>query len=161
MKTALLKHPYGWIATGLGSGLFPFAPGTAGSAAALLPAWFLLPLGWPLFALALVLCFAIGCLAGSWVNRELKLHDSGCIVIDEWFGMWFTLAPLLWLKPRSGHLLLWFGLAFVLFRITDILKPWPANWADREVHGGLGVMLDDAFAAIYSGLAFALLLWWF
>lgn len=159
MKTALLRHPWGWVATGFGSGLSPFAPGTAGSAAALIPAWWLLPLGPAWFVLALGCCFVLGWLASDWVNRRLKLHDPGCIVVDEWFGQWFTLAPLLWLTPAQGHRLWWFALAFLLFRIADILKPWPASWADGQVHGGFGVMLDDALAAVYSAAAFALVLW--
>lgn len=156
---ALLSHPHGWIATGFGSGLSPRAPGTAGSLAALLPGWWLLQLPLPWFALSVLLVFALGCWSGQWVNRKLGAHDSGCIVIDEWVGMWITLAPLYLLAPPAGPLWLWFALAFGLFRLTDILKPWPASWADRHVHGGLGVMLDDVFAAIWSALLFAAALW--
>lgn len=156
----LLRHPLGWIASGAGSGLFPVAPGTAGSAAALLPAWFLLPLGPAWYAIALLACFAIGTWASNWADRTLARHDPGCIVIDEWFGQWLTLAPLLFLAP-AGPRWLWFGVGFVLFRIVDVLKPWPASWADEKVHGGFGVMLDDALAALYSTLALALLAWWF
>jgi phosphatidylglycerophosphatase A len=158
-KNQLLRHPLGLIATGFGSGLSPIMPGTTGSLAALLPAWWLLQLSWPWFLLVLTLVFILGCIAGAWVNNRLKLHDPGCIVIDEWVGMWITLAPLYVLKPSVGALWLWFALAFVLFRITDIFKPWPASWADRAVHGGLGVMLDDVFAALWSALLFAAALW--
>lgn len=152
----LLRHPLGWIASGAGSGLFPVAPGTAGSALALLPAWFLLPLGPAWYGLALLLCFGLGCWASGWADRVLARHDPGCIVIDEWFGQWLTLAPLLFLSP-VGPRWAWFALGFVLFRIADVLKPWPASWADEKVHGGFGVMLDDALAALYSMLVLALL----
>jgi phosphatidylglycerophosphatase A len=159
-KNQLLLHPLGLIATGFGSGLSPKMPGTTGSLAALLPAWWLLqlPLWW--FAVVIVLTFVLGCIAGHWVNTRLKLHDPGCIVIDEWVGMWITLLPLYVLPPAAGALWLWIALAFVLFRITDIFKPWPASWADRHVHGGLGVMLDDVLAAVWSALLFAAALWW-
>lgn len=156
----LLAHPLGWIASGGGSGLFPVAPGTAGSAVALVPAWWLLSAGPAWFVFALAACFGLGVWASGWADRALARHDPGCIVIDEWFGQWLTLAPLLWLKP-AGPVWAWLVLGFLLFRIADVLKPWPASWADAEVHGGLGVMLDDALAALYSTALLALLAWWF
>ena len=73
-------------------------------------------------------------------------------VIDEVAGQWLTLAPF---APDPVTYLV----GFVLFRAADIVKPWPANWADRELDGGLGVMLDDIFAGIYAGLALFAFLW--
>ena len=83
-----------------------------------------------------------------WCDRSSKalgVHDHGGIVWDEMVGYWLTmfLAPVGWL---------WWVLGFVLFRIFDILKPWPINWLDRRVHGGLGIMVDDILAAVYAWL---------
>lgn len=157
---ALLRHPWGWVATGLGSGLAPFAPGTFGTLAAMPLGWALLHSDPWLHVAALLGVIVLGSLAAGWVNRRLALQDPGCIVIDEWAGLWLTLLPLWWLPPQ-GPLWPWWLLAFGLFRLTDISKPWPASWADRHVKGGWGVMLDDLLAALWSALALAgLLLGW-
>ena len=153
-RTALFRHPAGWLATGFGVGLSPLAPGTAGSFAALLP-WLLLrelPLGWHLVALALV--FAAGVWACAWVVRTLRTGDPGIAVIDEFVGQWIALLPLL---GRGGGVV-WIFVGFILFRIFDVWKPWPVSWADRHVKGGLGVMLDDVLAGIYAAAALALLM---
>jgi phosphatidylglycerophosphatase A len=76
------------------------------------------------------------------------------VVWDEFVGQWIALAPLVW-WPREWP---WVICGFALFRIFDILKPWPVSWADRKVGGGLGVMLDDVVAGIYAATALALLL---
>jgi phosphatidylglycerophosphatase A len=143
-RRTLLGHPAGWIATALGAGLSPRAPGTAGSAVALLPWWFLLR-GLPLadYVAVLVLGFALGVWACGVADRRLGRHDQGALVWDEVIGMWLTLiaAPAGW-----GWMLVGFG----LFRLFDIWKPWPVCVADRRVGGGFGVMLDDVLAAIYA-----------
>lgn len=143
-RRTLLSHPAGWIATALGAGLSPKAPGTAGSLAALLPWWFLLrglPAHWYITVLA------AGFLLGVWAcgvcDRRLGLHDQGALVWDEVIGMWITLlaAPAPWW---------WMWVGFALFRLFDIWKPWPVRLADRRVAGGLGVMLDDVVAGVYA-----------
>lgn len=144
IRRRLMKHPLGWLAAGFGSGFSPWAPGTVGSAAALLPWWFLmkdLPL--PAYLAVLALGFAIGCWAAHWVIGETKIEDPSLVVWDEFIGMWITLlaAPAGW--P-------WMLAAFVLFRAFDIAKPWPVSWADRQLHGGFGAMLDDALAGVYA-----------
>jgi phosphatidylglycerophosphatase A len=73
-------------------------------------------------------------------------HDSGRIVIDEIAGMLVALAGL----PRQARAV---GLAFVLFRILDVVKPWPAGWIDRRLPGGAGVVLDDIVSGVYANLA--------
>jgi phosphatidylglycerophosphatase A len=139
----LLRHPLGWIATGFGSGFSPFAPGTAGTIAAMLPWWWLraLPLPWYLGALAAA--FLIGVWASQWVVRRSGVNDPQVVVWDEFVGVWIALvaAPAGWIWALAG---------FALFRLLDIWKPWPVRWADRKVHGGLGVMLDDAIAGGYA-----------
>ena len=143
-RRALLSHPAGWIATALGVGLSPKAPGTAGSLVALLPWWFLLRGLSPGACLAvLVAGFLLGVWACGVCDRRLGMHDQGALVWDEVIGMWITLfmAPPQWW---------WMVVGFALFRLFDIWKPWPVSWADRRVHGGLGVMLDDVAAGVYA-----------
>lgn len=156
-RRAVLAHPAGWVACGFGSGLSPVAPGTAGSLVALLPWLALRELPWPYCAAIIVAAFALGVWACDWAVRTLKIADPGAVVWDEFVGQWIALAPLLW-WPRS---VLWIFVAFILFRVFDIAKPWPVSWADRKIDGGLGVMLDDVIAGIYAALALliALRLW--
>ena len=143
-RRALLTHPAGWIACGFGSGLSPIAPGTVGSAAALLPWLCLRELAWPWYALALVVAFAIGVWASNIAIPRLRIADPGSIVWDEFVGQWIALLPAL-LAPW------WVVLAgFALFRLFDVWKPWPIGWFDRRVKGGFGVMLDDAIAGLFA-----------
>ena len=143
-RRALLGHPAGWIACGFGSGLSPVAPGTVGSAAALLPWLALRELAWPWYVLALVAAFALGVWASNIAVARLRIADPGAIVWDEFVGQWIALAPLLWL----AHDWRWVLGGFALFRLFDVWKPWPVSWADRNVEGGIGVMLDDALAGL-------------
>lgn len=145
---AILAHPAGWIASGFGSGLSPVAPGTAGSAAALLPWLALRELPLPMFAAVLVLAFVLGVWASNIVIAKLHIEDPGVIVWDEFVGQWIALAPLLWFARTWP----WIIAGFVLFRLFDIWKPWPVSWADRKVKGGLGVMLDDVIAGVYAAI---------
>ena len=150
-RRAIFSHPAGWIASGFGSGLSPFASGTVGSAVALLPWFALRELTWPLYLAALALAFAIGVWASDVVIRKLGVEDPGVVVWDEFVGQWITLTPLL-IWPRGW---LWIGTGFVLFRVFDVWKPWPASWADRSVKGGFGAMLDDVLAGLYAALVLA------
>lgn len=135
------------IATWFGVGLSPIAPGTCGSLAALPVAWVLcLLLGVPGLALAFAAAFAVGCWAAATVAKASGVDDPGAVVIDEVAGQWMVLlaAPL---DPLA------WTLAFVLFRLFDIWKPWPVRWVDRRIKGGVGIMLDDLAAAGYALLA--------
>jgi phosphatidylglycerophosphatase A len=140
---ALLRHPAAWIASGFGSGFSPFAPGTVGTAVALLPWLWLRTLPLPFYALAVVLAFAIGVWASAWVVRRSDVQDPQVVVWDEFVGVWIALiaAPAGWV---------WMLVGFALFRLFDIWKPWPVSWADEKLHGGLGVMLDDVIAGVYA-----------
>ena len=155
----MMRDVRGWIATGLGSGLAPVAPGTFGTLAALPACWALghyLPL-WG-YLLATVSLFCIGWWAAGWVVRTYKVEDPGVIVIDEWAGMAITWLPVAY-WPQTQNFWLVLVTAFVAFRATDIVKPWPASWADAKVQGGFGAMLDDAFAGLWSAGIMLLLLW--
>ncbi len=146
----LLRHPLGWIGTGFGSGLAPRAPGTFGSLAALLPWWFgLQSLDARAYLLVLALAFALGVGAGNWLVARTRIADPSVFVWDEFVGLWIAL----FLAPRGWP---WMLGGFALFRLFDIWKPWPVRWADRSVHGGLGIMLDDVLAGLYAFAALQL-----
>jgi phosphatidylglycerophosphatase A len=129
------------LALGLGSGLLPKMPGTWGTLAAL-PIYFLLA-SLPNYAylMAVALAFIAGIAICGRTAQELGHDDHGAIVWDEFVGLWVALAflPLEWLWILAG---------FVLFRLFDMLKPWPISWADRRIKGGVGIMLDDLLAGI-------------
>jgi phosphatidylglycerophosphatase A len=152
-RRALLTHPAGWIACGFGSGLSPVAPGTAGSLAALLPWLILRELPAMYFAAVVAAAFALGVWACDWTVRTLKIADPSAVVWDEFVGQWIALAPLVWWLRGWP----WVICGFALFRVFDILKPWPVSWADRKIGGGFGVMLDDVIAGVYAALALAAL----
>jgi len=137
------------VATVGGVGYAPFAPGTFGSAAGLL-VWWLLGPSLAVQALAIVVIFAAGVWSGSVCEGHFCTTDPGHVVIDEVAGMLITL----FLNPVG-----WGGavLAFLLFRLADVVKPYPANRFE-QLHGGLGVMADDCMAAIYANLALRALL---
>ena len=142
-----------WLATWFGAGRLPWAPGTWGSLAALPLAWLLLALGGPwLLLIAVALVFVLGLWASDRYMKAVGLHDPGAIVIDEVAGQWLTLA-IAPLDPLA------FLVGFVLFRIADVFKPWPASWLDRRVGGAFGVMIDDVAAAVYAGGILALVIW--
>jgi phosphatidylglycerophosphatase A len=133
-------------------GFFPIAPGTAGSLAGLVLFAFVRWVGVPAFELSVIVAvFAIGVWAASGTEVALGRKDPGVVVIDEVLGMLITLALL----PVSiGGIIL----GFLLFRLLDVIKPYPAAQFER-LHGGLGIMADDAMAGIYSHLALRLCVW--
>jgi len=135
-------------------GYFPVAPGTVGSAAGLVVYLLVWWAGSPLVEIGLIVAlFAAGVWAGTISERYFGGIDPGPIVIDEVVGMLITLAfiPVGWSGALAG---------FFLFRVFDVFKPWPARSLER-LHGGLGVMADDAMAAVYANLSLRLLLWLF
>ncbi len=137
-------HPAAVLSTWGGSGLLPSAPGTWGSL-------FTLPFAWVIAERwgneALFIAAALAFFVGLWSSDRYLRHstskDPGAIVIDETAGQFLALA----LVPVE---LWWYAAGFVLFRLADIYKPWPASWADRSLKGALGVMTDDIFAAVYA-----------
>jgi len=131
------------LATGLYSGRIPFAPGTWGSAFALIPWYFCRGLSLVNYLIVLAVIFVVGFLTSGSAEKILDRPDPGCIVIDEILGMFITLT----LAPN--HPAAWL-LGFVLFRIFDVLKPFPVSWFDTHLHGGIGIMMDDVMAGIYA-----------
>jgi phosphatidylglycerophosphatase A len=133
-------------------GFFPIAPGTAGSLAALALFAFIKWVGLPAIELsAIVVVFAIGIWAAHGTEAALGRKDPGVVVIDEVLGMLITLALL----PLS---LLGIALGFLLFRVLDVFKPYPAAQLEH-LHGGLGIMADDAVAGLYAHLALRACVW--
>lgn len=139
------------LATWFGVGLIPIAPGTFGSLAALPFAWAMLELAGPwLLLVATAVVFAVGCWASDRYAAAASNSDPGAVVVDEVAGQWLALALA---APDLAQ----FALAFVLFRVFDVLKPWPVSWAERRFSGGFGIMIDDVAAAVYALAGFALL----
>lgn len=137
------------LATALGAGFAPKAPGTFGSAVGLL-LWWLLPASPVVQFVAIVVVFAAGAWSGSVAERHFGKSDPGQVVIDEVLGQLITM----WMNPVG-----WGGAlaGFLLFRAMDIVKPYPANRLEA-LHGGLGIMADDAMAGVYANLALRSLL---
>jgi phosphatidylglycerophosphatase A len=140
------------VATSLGAGYAPIAPGTFGSAVGLL-LWLMLPSSTLVQGIAILALFVIGSWSGSVAERHFGRTDPGQVVVDEVAGMLVTL----FLVPAGS--LGWAGGlgAFFLFRIADIVKPFPANRLER-LPGGIGIMADDIMAGIYANVALRLTL---
>jgi len=156
----LFAHPAHLIAFGFGSGLAPKAPGTVGTLLGL-------PLFWLVAAAApdlpnriilLVAAFLFGVWACARTGRALGVADHGGIVWDEIvaFALVLLFIPALPFTPAGW---LWIALAFALFRLFDILKPWPISLADARLKNGFGVMFDDLLAAGYAIAALKGLQW--
>ncbi len=154
LSSKVWQDPAYFIAFGFGSGLMPIAPGTWGTLAAI-PVYLLLAgSSWSLYLTATVAAFILGVLVSNKVSHELGVHDYSGIVWDEVVGYLLTmyLAPVgIW----------WMIAGFFLFRLFDIWKPQPIRYIDKHVHGGMGIMLDDVFAAVPAWIVMQLLVWSF
>lgn len=138
--------PLHWLAFGFGSGASPLAPGTAGTLVAVLLYCLAARLSPGIYLALTAVMFIAGIGICGATARKLGLHDHGGIVWDEITGFFVTMLalPAEWIWVVSG---------FLLFRLLDIWKPWPIGWLDRQVSGGLGIMLDDLVAGLYASLA--------
>ena len=141
---SLLGRVAAVVATGFGAGYSPIAPGTAGSLVGLLLFWPLRSLPTPIQVAVLVAVFLAGVAAGARVARSVGVEDPGIVVVDEVAGMWTTLLFLPF-TPFTA------GLGFVLFRVMDVWKPYPARQLE-DLPGGWGIMADDLMAAVYANL---------
>jgi phosphatidylglycerophosphatase A len=143
-----------FLATGIYTGYSPVAPGTAGSVVGLIIGYFVCAPVWQHEPMMFVLIFAavmfLSCLIAGRAEEIFGEHDSSKIVLDEVLGMVATmfLNPLGWASLLGG---------FLLFRLFDIIKPFPASVIDRRMPGGPGVMLDDLFAGIYANIVLRIL----
>jgi len=138
-----LKDPIVFIGLGLGSGLAPKAPGTAGTLVAVPLVLVMQNLSLMSYAAITVAVTLLGIWVCSYSARKLGVHDHPAIVIDEIAGFLITMfaVPAGWI---------WLVTGFVLFRFFDALKPWPISWMDKNLKGGIGIMLDDVAAGLVS-----------
>jgi phosphatidylglycerophosphatase A len=153
IRKKVFTHPLYFVSFGFGSGLTPKAPGTAGTLAAI-PFYLLLAGLHPGFYAGFVLAALVfGILACGWVARDMGVKDPAAIVWDEFVGLWIALFML----PKGW---IWLLAGFALFRVFDILKPWPVSFLDRELPGGAGIMMDDVAAGLYSLLVLQAAAYW-
>lgn len=143
LPPGFLKNPVHLLAFGFGSGAARRAPGTWGSLAAI-PFWYALAL-LPVtgYWLTVVAAFVVGIWLCGKTADDLKVHDHGGIVWDEFVGMWIVLGFF----PDTLYGVL---ACFVLFRLFDIWKPWPIGWLDAHLPGGTGIMVDDVVAGFMA-----------
>lgn len=143
LKKSVLTNPLHFLSFGFGSGLMPKAPGTWGTVVAI-PIWYGLSfLSLPYYLLATAVLSIVGVGLCHYTAKKLGVHDHPGIVWDEICGYLVTMiaVPVSWQWALAG---------FVLFRLFDILKPWPIKWLDKKVHGGFGIMVDDLLAGVFS-----------
>ena len=140
-----------FIASGACVGAIPVAPGTFGTLVALPLWWIFNQLSVDLYLVLLVLLILLAVWSAGEAERILHQADSGVIVIDEIVGFLVAtiFVPVTWSN---------FIAAFLLFRFFDILKPFPVNWCDKNLHGGIGVVLDDLLAGVMAAVVLRLLL---
>lgn len=143
------------LGIGLGSGLPQRAAGTWGTVGGLIIALPLMLLGFIPFLIIII----ISCLIGSYIcgktSELMNVHDDPHIVFDEWVGMWISLIPVSYVYKHLPLTILQQGwgliiVSFILFRIFDIIKPFPINWVDRHAQGGFGILIDDILAGIMA-----------
>jgi len=146
----LLKRPACLFAYGFGSGLAPKAPGTFGTLAAI-PLYLLLQeLSLLTYLTVIVAAFIVGIWFCQQAVNWLQQEDPSAVVWDEFVGYWVTMIA----APAGWH---WILVGFVLFRLFDILKPWPISWCDKNLHGGFGIMLDDVLAGVMACIVLQLI----
>jgi phosphatidylglycerophosphatase A len=137
------RNPVHFAAFGFGSGAAPVAPGTFGTLMGV-ALYLLLPaMTWTLYLLFLLVATLVGIWLCDRTARDIGVHDHGGIVWDEFVGYWITM----FMAPEGWP---WIVAGFALFRLFDILKPWPISWLDRHVKGGFGVMVDDVLAGVMA-----------
>lgn len=140
-----LTQPVQFLALGFGSGLAPKAPGTFGTLAAI-PVFFLLTMLMPTplhYAVAVIIMGLAGIYICGKTADDVGVHDHPAIVWDEFVGFFITM----FMVPVSWQSIL---LGFLLFRVFDILKPWPISYIDKKMTGGLGIMFDDVLAGVFA-----------
>lgn len=149
---SIWRRPVHFLAFGLGSGAAPFAPGTFGTLAAIPFYWLMSTLPLSIYLAVLGVAGIIGIYLCDRTSKDLGVHDHSGIVWDEFVGYWITMAavPFSWQSALCG---------FVIFRVFDVIKPWPVRTVDRRVAGGFGIMFDDVLAGIYAWSVMHVWLW--
>ena len=141
---AVWHNPLYFLAFGLGSGRSPYAPGTAGTLAAipcyLLLSYFLSPIAYIIFTCVFIIFSSWLC---ERISKETATHDHPGMNIDEFAGFFVTMIA----APQGWQ---WIALGFILFRLFDIFKPWPISYIDKNIDNGFGMILDDVVAGLFS-----------
>jgi phosphatidylglycerophosphatase A len=144
IPVSMLRNPLHLLSLGFGSGLSPYAPGTMGTLVAI-PLYLLLSqLELIAYLTVIVAGFVLGVYLCHYTSKALGVHDHSGIVWDEIIGYWITMIAVPALTWQ------WILAGFVLFRLFDIVKPWPVKLADKRVPGGFGIMIDDVLAGLYA-----------
>ncbi|QIM65732.1 phosphatidylglycerophosphatase [Frederiksenia canicola] len=152
-----LKNPIHFLAVGFGVGLLRPAPGTWGTLLGLLFAIFL----WEVtacttfFVVLTLISFIVGCYICQKTSDDLGVHDDGRIVWDEIVAIFLIFCAL------PAYNCLYFALTFIFFRLFDVWKPFPIRYFDHKIENGLGIMIDDILAALYTLIALHLFAWIF
>ena len=145
LERVTLRNPIHFLALGFGSGLLHPAPGTWGSLVGMIVGALLLPwLAAKTFFILTALCFFLGIWLCERTSHDMGVHDHGSIVWDEIVAVFLVLLAV----PQVS--LFWCAIAFVTFRLFDILKPYPIRYFDEKLTNGFGIMVDDILAAGYS-----------
>lgn len=153
LPRSIWQNPIHFIACGFGVGTIPIMPGTFGTLVGVAVYLIIQPLPlWAYLVITAILVLAGIYLCGK-VNRDMDTDDHPAAVWDEiaTFPIVMIAVPLTWYYVVLG---------FVLFRIFDIWKPWPIRWIDKNIHGGIGVMLDDVVAALAAWIIVFLISWY-
>lgn len=156
-----LTNPWHLLAVGFGSGLSKWVPGTMGTLASIPVYLLLVQLPTLAYCAVVIVAALLGIVICQKTSDDMKVHDHGAIVWDEFVGFWITMSvvPFLGLATNDWQII---ALGFVLFRIFDMLKPWPISLLDRHVHGGFGIMIDDVLAGIFAAISLWLVVvYWF
>ena len=154
MLQSVWKNPVHFLAFGFGSGVLPKVPGTWGTLACVPIYLAMQDLNWMTYAIVVIVMAVAGIALCGKTAQDLKVHDHPGIVWDEFVGYLITMF-------MAPHGWLWVGVGFILFRIFDVIKPWPIGWLDRRVKGGLGIMADDWLAGLYAFIVLQVCVWFF
>ena len=146
--------PIHFIACGFGVGVIPWMPGTFGTLAGVVLYWMLSPLPVWAYVLITAVLVVIGVFICDKTNRDFGTDDHPAAVWDEIASFPIVMIAV----PRTWYFIL---IGFLLFRFFDIVKPWPIGWIDKNIHGGVGVMLDDVVAALFSWVILQFVVWIF
>jgi len=154
LATMVWQDPACFIAFGFGSGLLPKAPGTWGTLAAL-PVYLLIaPYSITIYLIITLILFLLGVWVCDNASTKLGVHDYKGIVWDEVVGYLITMTTV---PVGIG----WMLAGFILFRLFDIVKPFPISIIDKRIKGGFGIMLDDLVAGVFAGFILQLFYWMF
>ncbi len=151
---SIWENPIHFVACGFGLGAIPIAPGTFGTLGGVVLYLILSRLPLWVYIMVAVVLLIFGFLICGITNRDFGTDDHPAAVWDEIVGFLFVMIAV----PKTWYFIL---IGFVLFRLFDIWKPWPIRWVDRHIHGGIGVMLDDVVAALFSLVILQILVWVF